>query len=127
MASIAEVEIICSSLYLDQEKPHRWRLIEPVQVTLSNGELIIIPAGFITDFASVPRLLRGLVSTIGNHNLATLIHDYLYTEQYHSRLFADWEMLYWLEQRGVSKLKRYVMYYAVRLGGRKWWQKYTKQ
>lgn len=124
-------EIRCRSLYTDKDKPWRWELEEPVMVTLSSGKTIIIPAGYKTDFASVPRLLRGIVQPGGNHNLATLVHDWLYDTQYSitgkkdwkkDRLFADNEMLYWLEKCGVSWIKRQTMYYAVRVGGKNWWK-----
>jgi hypothetical protein len=122
-------EIHCKSLYTDKAKPWRFELLKDVVVTLSNGVRLIIPAGYKTDFASVPLLLRGIVQPGGNHNLATLIHDWLYDTQYSitekkdwrkDRLFADREMLYWLKKSGVSWIKRQLMYYAVRLGGKSW-------
>jgi hypothetical protein len=117
-------EIIGRSDYQDKDKPWRWVLLAPVTLTLSTGEQITIPKGYRTDFASVPRLLRGVVATIGRHNLATLVHDFLYDMRHPAgRLFADREMRYWLRQCGVSEVKAQVMYLAVRLGGRKWWIK----
>jgi hypothetical protein len=123
-------KIIGRSLYTDPEKPHRFMLEQAVEVTLTNGERIIIPVGFVTDFASVPRLLRGIVQPAGNHNLATLIHDYLYDQRYSitnkadwkkDRLFADQEMLHWLKIAGASWIKCQLMYLAVRIGGKSWW------
>lgn len=124
-------KLYTESLYTDKEKPWRHELTQEVRVNLSNGESITIPAGFRTDFATVPRLLRGIVWGSGNHNLATLIHDWLYDNQYsisggldwkRDRDFADKEMLHWLERSGCSKVKRYAMYYACRIGGRSWWK-----
>lgn len=123
-------DILGRSEYQDKSKPWRWVLLAPVEVILSNGDLIAIPAGYRTDFASVPRLLRGIVATAGNHNLAVLIHDWLYDNRYtvtngkdwkEDRLFADREMLHWLRRCGVSNIKAYTMYYAVRIGARSWW------
>lgn len=37
-----------------------------------------IPAGFITDFASVPKPLQILISKTGKHGKAAVLHDYLY-------------------------------------------------
>jgi hypothetical protein len=122
-------KIICHSDYLDSKKPHRWVLEEPVTIRLSNGKTITITAGYKTDFASVPRGFWGIIQTSGRHNLATLVHDWLYDTQYSitekkdwkkDRLFADREMLYWLKKSGVSWIKRQLMYYAVRLGGKSW-------
>ena len=44
------------------------------------GQAIIVPAGFITDFATVPRLpiLYALLGNLGN--AAACLHDFLYTE-----------------------------------------------
>jgi hypothetical protein len=114
-------DIHCRSLYTDKLKPWRFELLKDVVVTLSNGQAITIPKGYVTDFATVPRLLRGIVWGAGNHNLATLIHDYLYDNQTGTRLAADREMLYWLKKAGCSRAKRYAMYGAVRIGGRSWW------
>lgn len=114
-------EIKTRSLYTDPEKPWRHELFEPVEMELSNTEKILIPAGYVTDFASVPRLLRGIIQPSGNHNLAVLVHDWLYDNRLYTRKFADREMLYWLKMSGCSNLKAYTMYYACRLGGRSWW------
>jgi len=114
MATIELPEIHCRSLYKEKLAPHRWQILEDVQVTLSNGDLLFIPKGYITDFATVPRLCWGIVATIGNHNLATLIHDYLLTDSSYDRSFIDNEMLYWLKLSGVRRFKGILMYYAVR-------------
>lgn len=133
MNKVAEYpEIIVKSLYSDPDKPHRFEVINPVLFKLSNGEEIVIPAGFVTDFATVPRLLWGIVQPVGKQNPATLIHDYLYEQRYSvtekkdwklDRLFADQEMLYWLKAYGCSWIKCQAMYWAVRIGGRSWWLK----
>ena len=120
-------EIFVKSLYTSKDKPWRFELLRDVYVVLSDGRTIVIPVGYKTDFASVPRMLRGIVQPGGNHNLATLIHDWLYDNQLYSRKFADQEMLYWLKMIGCSKIKAYTMYYAVRLGGRSWWNSPSKQ
>jgi hypothetical protein len=119
-------EIHCRSLYTDKQKPWRFELLQDVRVQLSNGCWLIIPAGYITDFASVPRIFRGIVQPGGNHNLATLIHDWLYDTQLGTRKQADEEMLHWLMKAGCSKAKAYTMYLAVRIGGRSWWKKDSK-
>jgi hypothetical protein len=116
------MEILCRSLYFDKYKPWRFELTHPVVLTLSDGSPLTIPAGYKTDFATVPLMLRGIVWGAGNHNLATLIHDYLYdTQDVRGRLWADKEMKHWLEKAGCSKIKVLAMYWAVRLGGQKWW------
>lgn len=57
-----------------------WRLGEPLQYeigALDSGALIIVPAGFETDGASIPRLLQGILPAWGRWSRAAIIHDYL--------------------------------------------------
>lgn len=42
--------------------------------------VVDIPAGFETDFASVPVPFRNLISINGRHRLPAVLHDYLYSE-----------------------------------------------
>lgn len=51
--SIHESDIIVSP----QPDAKSWKLISPLTHTFKNGEVITIPAGFITDFASTPKLI----------------------------------------------------------------------
>jgi hypothetical protein len=111
------------SLYYQDDRPHRWMLLKDVVWELTNGDTITIPAGYTTDFASVPRVFRGFVWGTGRQNLAVLIHDWLYDNRIGTRLAADREMLYWLLKAGCSTLKAYAMYYACRIGGKSWWDK----
>jgi len=39
---------------------------------------IIVPAGLITDFYSIPRPLRGIVNKIQESNAPAVVHDWLY-------------------------------------------------
>lgn len=41
---------------------------------------LVVPAGFCTDFASVPRFLSALVPIAGPYDRASVVHDYLCTE-----------------------------------------------
>lgn len=96
-------------------------LTEPLTVILSTGQTITIPEGFSTDFASVPKFLWGIFPPIGDHNLADVIHDYLYTTNLVSRHHADAEFYYWLGQLrplGRSRLDNWLRYTAVRVFGR---------
>lgn len=54
-------------------------LLEEFEVKLSDNETIVIPAGFISDFASVHKKLRWLISpTEAGIRRAALTHDWLY-------------------------------------------------
>lgn len=54
-----------------------------------SGNSIDVPIRFMTDFASVPRLFRGLVSKWGKHGNAAVIHDYCYWTQTCCRKDSD--------------------------------------
>lgn len=110
-----------------KEYPFEWTLAEPLSVILSNGKLMQIPVGYLTDFASVPRFLWSFISPIGQVNLPSIIHDYIYTEHNYSRKFGDDEFLKWMDFIAPHhKFKNRVMYCAVRIFGRPRWKKYNK-
>jgi len=92
-----------------------------------------VKTGFITDFASIPRLARLIIPKLGRYTKASVIHDYLY--QHHdiditesisyafNRKQADICFRDAMKELGVVKWKRNLMYWAVRLGGWVAWRK----
>ncbi len=57
-----------------------WALVDPLQYeigALGSGALIIVPAGFETDGASIPRILHGILPAWGRWSRAAIIHDFL--------------------------------------------------
>ncbi|MCP4982643.1 MAG: DUF1353 domain-containing protein [Gammaproteobacteria bacterium] len=84
-----------------------------------SSDIINVPIGFHTDFASVPRLLWAFLPRWGKYGNAAVIHDYLYWEQTRSRKESDDILLEGMIVLQVSYLKRYSIYWAVRLAG--WW------
>ena len=83
---------------------------------------ITVPAGSVTDFASVPWPLTIIYPRVGPYALAALVHDQLYIEQQCSRATADAIFREIMEDMGVAKWQRLPIYYAVRLGGAKYWR-----
>ena len=81
------------------------------------GGLIEVQAGFVTDFASVPRV--PIVYTLfGNRaHRESVIHDYLYQTHLTSKDEADKIFLEAMEARGKSFAVRWAMYMGVVLGG----------
>jgi hypothetical protein len=83
---------------------------------------ILIPEGFVTDGASVPRGLRWLFSRVGAaHQVAALLHDYLYAGQFTTRREAD--RLYYrvCKDVGVGGVAAGLMFVALYLfGGVAW-------
>ncbi|MEA3346671.1 MAG: DUF1353 domain-containing protein [Candidatus Auribacterota bacterium] len=94
-----------------------------------SGETIKVSVGFVTDFASVPRVFWWIFPKWGKYGNATVIHDYLYWTQQekYSRKRADEIFLEGMRDAlGVSTIKAYLLYYFVRAGGWMAWRKNKK-
>lgn len=123
---------------LKQQYDNSWEVNENLSVTLSNGEIIVIPKGFTTDFSSVPEFLWGLLKPFGDFILAPIVHDYLYRSDYmakelglyKARLFADKEMLYISNITNSNKwhnrLDNKLRFWLVRLLGARQFKKNTR-
>jgi len=94
-----------------------WELYQPF--TFEYGKMvIIIPIGFKTDFASVPKWLWSFIPSIGTYCEASLKHDFLYTVAAFKR--KDVDKLFLKDMLLIApkrKGRAYVMYWAVRLFG----------
>jgi hypothetical protein len=78
---------------------------------------LTVPAGFVTDFASVPRALTGWFPPSGPWAKAAVVHDYLYASGLISRAISDLIFLEAMEVLEVPCWRRAAMYAAVRLLG----------
>lgn len=76
-------------------------------------EQIIVPAGFITDLASIPRVFQSLIPKVDKHMLAAVVHDYLVRQDDFDRRLADRIFLEAMKHLGVNRLRRRLMYWAV--------------
>lgn len=85
---------------------------------LNNNEIIKVPHGFESDFASVPSIMRALVSPIGRHSKPAVLHDYL-CELYHKgivkRDYCDEVFNEAMKVKKVSKYNRFILYSGVRI------------
>ena len=105
---------------------NKWRNLETFEYyrTEDEDEIITVPEGFVTDFASVPRMFWAIISPIDKHAKAAVIHDYCYHQALYSRKVSDLIFLEGLEVLGVKPWKQWCMYKAVRIGGWRAWQKH---
>ena len=84
---------------------------------------IVVPIGFVTDFASVPRLPITFALTGGKAKASAIIHDFLYqTHLCEGRKQADRVFLEAMEVTEVSWWRRILMYNGVRFGGGSSWK-----
>lgn len=64
------------TLRVERVDDRTWRLLESLGY-YGRDDMIVVPAGFETDFASVPRSLQWLAPSTGKYTLAAILHDYL--------------------------------------------------
>ena len=64
----------------------KWRVKEDF-IFKFRGYKILIPKGFITDFASIPKFFRPLLSPVGILMVPGLLHDFYY--KYHYLLITN--------------------------------------
>lgn len=115
-------------LRLEYIDGRRWRLTETFGYTTRPGRRITVPAGFETDFASVPRFFWRLLPPTGEgipYGKAAVIHDFLYRTSTIdvTRKQADGIFFDAMTDLGVGNFTRHAMWLAVRLGG---WSSFRK-
>lgn len=81
------------------------------------GKSVSVPIGFVTDFASVPRVFWTALPRDGQYTYPAIIHDYLYWEQPVSRKDADYVLDCAMGDFNVPAVTRGAIYAAVRVGG----------
>ncbi len=102
------------------ERAGEWVLVNPVEYWSDlAGRLIVIPAGFVTDLASVPWLFQWAIPVNGRHRNAAVLHDYLYRmcACWCSRKLADQIFREAMQVLGEQAWRREAMYRGVRVGG----------
>lgn len=92
------------------------------------GQIITVPVGFYTDFASVPRWLPVIYALLGDtgHG-ASVVHDWLYYSAITDREVADRVIREAAIACGVSAWKANLFYRGVHMGGWKAWSEHRKQ
>ena len=102
----------------------QWELYESFKYKANDVSLpLFVPKGFVTDFASIPRLFWWIFSPSGEkYDEAALIHDWLYAFQSCTRKEADLLFYICMREYGVGWITANIMYYTVRLFGRTHWE-----
>lgn len=107
-----------------------WRVVNAFNYAIGregSAVCITVPAGFETDFASVPRIFWSIFPPTGKHGKAAVLHDYLYATQQASRVVADAIFLEAMAVLNVPAWRRWTMYLGVRLGGWYAWRQHQKK
>lgn len=94
-----------------------WRLLAPV-VYLGRYGTYAVPSGYVTDFASVPRLIWWAFPQSGRWNPAAIVHDWLITDGLKAGFITspqvDAEFRRALRACGVGFVRRWLMWAGVR-------------
>lgn len=104
-----------------------YKLIVDMIVFSHRIGVTVVPAGFVTDMASVPRGFWNLFPPTGPYAKAAVYHDYLYQLGSVSRADADLEFVEGMRALGVFWFTRMAMWLALRLFGWKAWEEYEFQ
>ena len=83
--------------------------------------VIVVPAGFVTDFASTPRAIWAVLPPAGQYQLAAVVHDFLYWDQGCLRQQADDLLRVAMAESNVKPVERDIMWQAVRRFGESAW------
>lgn len=111
-----------------------WQVLESFEYHVGaedSDEIIRVPVGFLTDFASIPKFAWSLIGhPTGEYGKAAVIHDWLYSENAgeqggdwwpRTRKRCDQIFLEGMAVLGVAWWKRTLMYSAVRVAGSSGW------
>jgi hypothetical protein len=92
-------------------------------------DTFVVPRGFVTDFASVPRIAVWLIPRYGTYSRAAIVHDFLCKTLPVSPVDADGIFRRIMAELGVGPVKRWLAWAGVRWGAltdprrrRGWWR-----
>lgn len=117
-------------LKLEYLNGRTWKVLEEFEYWVGEevtSEVIVVPAGFITDFASIPRVFWRILPPTDTYGKAAVIHDRLYDLGIKTREECDKIFLDAMEVLGVPAWKRYTMYWALRGFGWAAWNEHRRK
>ena len=108
-----------------------WQVVEDFEYHVGKEEsndVVKVPAGFITDGASIPKIFWSIIGgPWGKYGYAAILHDFCYSTQTRTRLASDKIFLEAMKVLQVNIFKRLIMYRAVRIASFIPWNKRAKQ
>lgn len=118
MANLSNSEVALRAI---DGRPGFWKTIGVVDFEVFE-HTVVVPEGFVTDLASVPRFLWTIIPPFGKYTAAAVVHDYLYGVQRIGdtaieRVLADRIFMEAMKELGVRRTRRWAMFRAVRMFG----------
>ena len=105
----------------------KWGLHREYRVQVPEGPLIVVPAQFVTDLSSVPRVLWWWAAPHGPYTAAAVVHDWLYASGLYPRRYADNLFYRHMRACGVRRTQARIKYMGVRTGGWVAWRKHRNR
>lgn len=118
MAFLSRLSTEKTSQFSDWGKP-LWMLREPLLFQSKDLGLITVPEGFLTDYASVPRLPLTFWLTGDTAHASAVIHDFLVSPPALAWERAASIFLEAMEAENIPWWRRKLMYWGVLLAGPK--------
>lgn len=115
-------------IYLVRVEGGQWRVLIDMEYRIDEFVFVTVPAGRVTDFASLPRVARLFVRNRAAHSWSSVFHDELYSHVKSRKLRVLADAIWWQamgEDEDVNRYERIAMWLAVRLFG--WWTYYFGQ
>ncbi|MEN8649117.1 DUF1353 domain-containing protein [Streptomyces sp. 21So2-11] len=118
VSAVPSVQEVFSEVSIKQVDDKFWQLVTDLEYQGSQGRYVV-PTGFETDLASVPRHFVWLFQTYGRYTQAAILHDWLIKEEPTvNRSEADHVFRVAMLELKVPFVRRWMMWAAVRAGGR---------
>jgi hypothetical protein len=91
-----------------------WIVKQPLVYRVGvSHDSVVVPVGFVTDFASIPPELQSIIQQSGPYQLPALVHDWLYWSQSCTRWQADGILLLAMIEHKVQPEQQYAIYGGV--------------
>ena len=110
-------------LRLEVAGPDLWMVVDEPLVWVDGDTRVSVPVGFVTDLASIPRALRGLLDINGRSRRPAMAHDWMYTSQPFPREQCDEIFRKALIAEGESEEAAWIYWEGVRIGGASHWDR----
>ena len=118
------------ALFLGRFADPMYYVTSPLQWTPTDShgsyKPIVVPDGFVTDLASIPRAFWSFLRPDGKYAWGAVVHDWLYWEQFTDRATADEVLRDIMKDFKISSGTVDTIYYALRLGGKEAWDANAK-
>jgi hypothetical protein len=112
------------ALHVTRFKERVYALTKPIGWKPNTGQTLAavdVPSGFVTDFASIPRVFWTLLPPDGEYTYPAIVHDWMYWNQERPREEADMIFKLGMQDFGIDAASTETIYRAVRtFGGSAW-------